>query len=151
MSQLCTLLLIVLVFFLSGCASTANHYTQTVESWRGGRVCDLMARWGSPYKQIVGNNGSRVLVYKTRSYVKTPERVTGRVNVSMGDQDSPLINPMPNTNTTWSRGVSYSCIAAFKVNRQAMIVGTQTEGTGCYGSVNFAKSMGNPRVVNLKG
>lgn len=140
---------ILLIMFLASCASTtANHYTQTVESWRGGDTRDLTARWGIPDQKLVGANGSSVYVYKTKSYMPPPSRIGSKIDVILGSGDKPIIVAMPNINKTWSRGgASFSCIAAFKADKSGKIIGTQTHGSGCYGSDNFAKIMGNPNIV----
>lgn len=132
-----------LLLFLTSCASTTNHYTQMVASWRGGDARDLIERWGEPDNKLVASNGDSLYVYKTKSYKKKPNRIGSNIDVVLGDQDKPMIVAMPNINTTWNRGgTSFSCIAAFKADKTGKIMGTQTYGSGCY----LASSMGNPNV-----
>lgn len=140
------LLSIMLCMFLTGCESSVNHYTQTVDSWRGGNTKDLERRWGTPYRKIIAQNGASVYVYKTKSYHAQPAAIGPNFNVKLGEGNEPAIYSLPNPNMSWSRGFSNSCIAAFKVNKYGTIIGTQTEGSGCFGSANFAKNMGNPHA-----
>lgn len=139
---------ILFMLLLSSCViGSGNYYTQTVEGWRGGRVCALVDRWGIPYKKIMAANGATVYVYKTKSYHPTPSPVAIREDFSLGKNERPSIMSTPNVNSTWSRGDSYSCISAFQANKAGVIVGTQTHGSGCYGSASFAETMGNPDLI----
>lgn len=140
---------ILITLFLVSCASTANYYTQTVDSWRGGKARRLVARWGTPYKQFMATNGSSVYIYKTKSYHQSPTPISPPLQVGLGRDNKPTIHSMPSYNNTWNRGPSSSCIAAFKADKDGVIVGTQTQGVGCYGNANFAKTMGNPDVIKI--
>jgi hypothetical protein len=125
---------------LSSCAATtANYYTQTIQSWRGGNAQILIKRWGQPDQQLRKRGGGSVYLYRTQSYnaYHSPVSPFG-VPVSNNSRQ-------PNTNNVWNRGLfSLTCSALFETNAKGVIVNTQIEDQRCYGNENFAKKYSNP-------
>ena len=71
-------LLVSLLFsvVLAGCAANARgYYTQSVQSWRGSNVSDMVKVWGQP-STVVQNGGSISYVYKQQSRYNKVFRVT---------------------------------------------------------------------------
>lgn len=140
-------LLIALFALLAGCVSTTNsNYTQTVESWRGGNIKPLMARWGTPTEQVPGPNGTVAYLYKTQSYPTVRTAGGPNIGVHYTGRSAPVIT---NTNTAVMNGadrgsISLNCTSIFVANSQGQIIDTQIEGVGCYGGSYFATRMGNP-------
>lgn len=140
-------LLIALFALLTGCASTTNsNYTQTVDSWRGGNVKPLFARWGVPSEQVPGPNGTVAYLYKTQSYPTLRTSSTPNIGVHYTGRSAPVItNTNPAVMNATDRGsISLNCTAIFVANAKGQIIDTQIEGVGCYGGSNFAARMGNP-------
>lgn len=134
-----------LTFSLMGCAtSTVNHYTQTVQSWRGGKVDSLLEHWGTPDSKMITHQGNTVYVYKTESY-RADTTQTGPV-IGLSGNDSRPVSAV-NTNNTWNRGrQSVSCNAIFVANAKGLIIETQIQGHGCYGGQHFADKRSNPKM-----
>lgn len=133
---------------LVGCAhTTSSHYTQTVQSWRGGNAKTLLKTWGRPDSVSMAQNGDTVYFYNTRSYSNYASQVSpmNRMRTNSNGQLS-MTNSTANTTSPWNRGtMSMHCTAAFIVNKQGKIADIQTKGTACYGSETFAKRLKNPQ------
>lgn len=147
-------LLIALFALLAGCVSTTNsNYTQTIESWRGGNVKALFARWGTPTEQVPGPNGTVAYLYKTQSYPTMRTAGGPNIGVHYTGRSAPVItNTNPAVMNASNRGsISLNCTVIFVGNAQGQIIDTQIEGVGCYGGSNFSARMGNPSTVQTSG
>ena len=137
-----------LILLLAGCTSvTSNYYTQTVQSWRGGNVHDLMNRWGTPDTKVVSPNGNMFLVYKTESYRSYTAPSSPEVGVHFTGKGAPVLvsGPNPGAASNWNRGGGViTCYAGFEANPQGVIIRTQVQGAGCYSGQGFATQRGNP-------
>ena len=65
------LLLVLLCFGLTGCATTIN---KTMDSWMGHNVNDLIASWGPPQQTMSDGQGGQILVYSNAVQWTTPGR-----------------------------------------------------------------------------
>lgn len=112
-----------LTILLSSCVTTTtNYYPQTVQSWRGGNVNNLIRQWGAPDRTISSPNGNTLYLYQTQSYRH------------LNAPSSP-----------WNRGaMSSTCVATFEVARNGKILNTKIRGNNCYGNEHFAKRLSNP-------
>lgn len=135
----------LLTILLSSCAMT-NYYTKTVASWHGANATTLVNRWGRPDEKIIGPHGNSIYVYKTISYKQNSAPASPMIGVTFGADGKPIIITIPNTNNTWNRGMSISCVAVFMVNKQNIVTETKVQGNNCYGNANFAEKRGNPSV-----
>jgi len=134
------------LLLLSSCTNSANHYQQTIHSWRNGNVNTLLKRWGRPDEKTVNSNGNLTLVYYTRSYKRANGGpISPMVGVNVNKQGRPTITTIPNTSRSWSReSTSLNCMAVFETNAKGMIISTNVVGSGCYGSESFEKRLTNP-------
>lgn len=140
-----------LFILLAGCASsTTNYYTQTVQSWRGANMNDLVKRWGPADDRVSGPDGNAVYVYKTESYQAYNTPTSPSIGVNFGQHGTPVITNTTHTNNVWNRGMGLACIAVFIATPQGKILDTRINGNGCYGSEDFAKRMANPTVNVVK-
>lgn len=134
------------VSLLIGCASsTNNNYTQTVQSWRGGNIANLVARWGSPNDQAVGPHGGTAYVYNTTSYQTVQAPTTPSIGVHYTAQGAPVITNSGSAVMNMDRsGLSLNCTAIFIADPTGKIIDTKVKGAGCYGGTDFSARMGNP-------
>lgn len=131
---------------LIGCASsTNNNYTQTVQSWRGGNVSNLIARWGTPNDQAVGPRGNTAYVYTTTSYQSYQAPTNPSIGVHYTAQGAPVITNTGSAVMNMDRaGLSLNCTAIFIADGTGKIIDTKIQGAGCYGGTDFSSRMGNP-------
>src|SRR3990167_9667335 len=133
------LLNFALVILLTSCTSMKdNYYTQTVQSWQGGRISDLVKKWGTPDNKIIGPNGNTVYLYKTENYQAFASSASPAIGVNFNAKGKPIVTATPSTNFSWNRGMTLACVTLFIANRNNMIIDTQTEGRKCHGSKAFA-------------
>lgn len=138
-------IIISLTFLIMGCSSmTTNHYTQTVQSWRGGNANTLVKTWGKPDKIAQTRTGDIVYFYNTRSYSNNSRQTSPAIGVSVSREGRPILANNSPTNTWYRGSVTQTCTAAFVTNKQGKIIDTQTNGAGCFGSANFSKRLTNP-------
>jgi hypothetical protein len=123
-----------------------NYYPQTVSSWQGANVKDLVARWGVPNISMTGPSGNKVLGYKSNSFGGNNPTTTPSFGVGYTSKGRPVIISQPNTGINFSRGPGFSCVAIFEANSSGTIVSTQSQGNGCFGGKGFVQKMGNPKV-----
>lgn len=137
-----------LLMLVSSCTtSTANYYTQTIHGWRGGNAKNLVQRWGTPDQRMTSPGGNTIYIYNTQSYRNFNAPSSPPVGVNYTSGGRPVIVPMNNSLNNWNRGpMSISCSAIFEANPKGVIINTQIQGTGCYGSENFANTKSNPEM-----
>ena len=128
-----------LTILLAGCASsTSNHYTQSVQTWRGSQISTLISQWGKPDESIIAPNGDRTYLYKSQSTALNYPSFSPAQGVTYSKGGRPILTTSPTTNMSSSRGNTNSfCMAAFEVNAKGVIVSTQLLGNGCFGQTGF--------------
>lgn len=134
-----------LTLLFTGCAATtsANYYNQTVQSWHGGNVKNLVEIWGTPDQKVSTLAGTTVYVYKSHSFRSAPASESPSIGVNTSRPGSPTITVSPNTNQSWSRSTSTTCLAAFEFDSKGKIIDTKTQGSGCYGGHAFMEQKAN--------
>lgn len=138
------LISLALIIFLSACASTANYYTSTLNSWRGSHANALVKTWGTPDTKIVNPNGSMVFIYKTKSYATSRTQGSPNIGVNVSSTGRPVI-VSPTGNKGLSRSLTINCLAVFQVDKNGRISSTEVRGKGCYGDQHFAQKLSNKR------
>jgi hypothetical protein len=134
-----------LTSLLAGCAaSSSGYYTQTVNSWRGGSVNNLLSTWGKPYSSMVVPGGNTVYVYKRQSFYHANATYSPSVGVSSRTNGTAVITALPNVNTPLNSELSAYCLATFTANSKGQIIDTDIQGTNCYLSNSNAKALANP-------
>lgn len=143
------LIIVGLVILLSSCAGTkSNYYTQTVQSWQGGNINQLIKLWGRPDGSGTGSDGHKMVIYRTQSNRNNGSSAAPSFGVTAGASGRPVLTTYPSTNRTWNRGVmSQTCTAAFEADKRGTIIATQVKGTGCYAGESFANSLSNPNAT----
>lgn len=142
-----SIIILGFTILLFSCASTMNnYYPQTVSSWQGGNVKDLIARWGVPYMSMTGPTGNKILGYQSNTFGGNNPTTTPPVAVTYDSKGKPVIVSQPNTAINWTRGPGFNCVAIFEANAAGTIVSTQSQGNGCFGGKGFARKMSNPNV-----
>lgn len=134
-----------IAFLLVGCATQANYYTQTVQSWRGGNINKLVNRWGRPDDRALTADGHIAYQYQTASYhhQASPHAPLAGMTIQGGQNRPAILNQ--NTNFAASRGgITYNCQTTFISNRQGTILQVVEQGYGCYGNSHFASTHSNP-------
>lgn len=133
-----------LIFLLSACTTTSNHYISTMNSWHSANLRSLVKIWGLPDKKISSPDGHILYVYYTQSYHSYAGPSSPSIGVNVNSAGSPIIATTPNTNMTWNRGnMSLVCMAIFDVAPNGTIVNTQIQGDYCYMNERLAKKMSN--------
>lgn len=147
------LTLLAMISLLSACATTASNYTQTVDTWRGGNVKTLFARWGSPDDQATGPAGNTGYFYTKTTSRRYAAATTPSVGVNTSAQGHPVVvATSPAIMNANSRGsMSLTCTAIFIVNPQGVIVNTKTQGIGCQSGSNLPPQMANPDATPTAG
>lgn len=140
-----TMTIFGLTILLAGCATTMNnYYQQTVQSWRGGSVNQLVKQWGRPDRVATGPKGNTLYVYETQNYRTVSGPTYPAVGVHVGSDGRPVMTTSPATNMAWNRGsMSISCVAAFETDPSGKILNTEVQGSNCYGGESFAKRLSN--------
>src|SRR3990167_6685587 len=140
-----------LLLLLAACVPSTNYYPQTVHSWQGANINTLMKHWGAPDEQATDPDGHSVYLYKTVSYSNVTYPTGPAIGVGTSRSGAAEITTQaPNTNMTWNRGMSLSCLVIFTTNQQGTITSTKINGQTCYGGQTFSKRMSNPaRAVML--
>lgn len=141
-------LLLTLIAMLSACATTASNYTQTVDTWRGGNIKTLFARWGSPDDQAVGPGGNTGYFYTKTTSRRYPVMQSPGVGVNTTAQGHPVIvSTNPAIMNGRDRGsMSLTCTAIFITNAKGIIVNTKTQGIGCNSGGNLPAQLANPDI-----
>lgn len=136
-----------LSILLVSCAGTMNnYYPQTVSSWQGANVKNLIARWGVPYMSMTGPTGNQIIAYKSNTFGSNSPTTTPPVAVAYTSKGRPVLISQPNNGINWGRGPGFSCVAIFEADASGTIVSTQSQGMGCYAGKGFVTTMGNPNV-----
>ncbi len=138
------LISLALIIFLSACASTANYYTSTLNSWRGSNANALVKTWGTPNTKIVNPNGTMVFVYKTKSYAAGRTQGSPAIGVNVSSAGRPVI-VNPTENKALSRNLTITCLAVFQIDKNGRISSTEVRGKGCYGDQYFAQKLSHKR------
>lgn len=95
------LFILVLLFFISSCASTENH-KKIADSWKGQNADKLIIRWGPPHRSAALFNGGKILEYERKRYL-----------------------------TFFDRPEKYWCVTRFVTDSQGIIVDYILEGNDC--------------------
>jgi hypothetical protein len=137
-----TLIALGFTLLLAGC-DTANYYTPTVQSWRGANINTLTKRWGRPDIIMPGPNNTTLYGYKSTSYHVYQEKASPSIGVN-NQGAHPVVVNLP---TEASSGRGYhpplKCTTYFIVDRSGSVIGSQSQGNGCYRSANAARNFSN--------
>jgi hypothetical protein len=131
-----------LSLLLAGCTAGSGHYTQSVQSWRGGYVNELQKVWGKPYEMMKGQNGNTTYIYKRQSFVATNQTYSPGIGIARND--GTVVTSTPNINAPWNRGYAAYCLTSFTATAAGKIVDTNIQGTSCYISDETAQKLANP-------
>lgn len=133
---------------LAGCAaSSSGYYTQSIKSWRGGNIKELVKVWGNPYSTMTNLNGNTVYVYKRQSSYRANTNYSPSIGLSSRMGGVPVITSMPDVNAPWNHRLTSYCLASFIANQQGLIIDTDIQGTNCYISQSNATALKNPKSV----
>ena len=116
-------LVILLMLFLSACATTAN-YEKVLGTWVGNDVDVLVGSWGYPAKSFKAPNGNTVYAYSSSASYTMPTNTTSDYNL-YGD------TVYGNTTTTGGQTLNYWCNTYFEVNEQNIITSWSYKGNNC--------------------
>lgn len=116
-----------LLILLTSCAST-NYYEQTINSWRGSSIQDLVKSWGEPNQIIKSADGSQIISYITKRPLyfgntdyQTMVFVAGGKNIGV---QVPRNQP---------RTMMTGCATQFSVDREGKIISAHSWGGACMG------------------
>ena len=129
---------VMLVTFLSGCASQQN-YAAAVRGWQGAGEKQLFNIWGYPNQIQKLDNGHRLLVYRTVNKGTYPTVTTPgytAVDTAGGRTSVTSTSSM----TTGGGSYNFRCTTWFEVNRQGRVVNTSFRGNGCEATDAFVRS-----------
>jgi hypothetical protein len=132
-----------LILILTGCGTTTDYYTPTVNSWRGGNVKTLVKTWGMPDDKVTGPGGNTVLVYNLQRFRTMTGSTSPSTGVTFTPGGTPIITTIPNTSMAATRGMALSCTTMFIANAEGTILQTKSQGP-CTGSSSFQAKMANP-------
>lgn len=122
---------------LAGCAAgSSGYYTQSVQSWRGSNVSEMMKVWGQP-SALLQDGGNVSYVYKQQSFTSTNATYSPSVGVNR-DGGVAIVTATPNINTPWNRGFATYCLTVFTATPQGKIIDTKVQGSNCYVSQSKA-------------
>ena len=130
---------LALIIVLSGCGTTTNYYSETVQSWKGAKVAALTKQWGRPDNMVKTTNGNTIYVYKTESYKHYNGPTGPSTGISYTADGKPVVVTRTEMSTSFSRDLT--CNAIFTANSSGQIVGTQASSPTCYGGSGFRDRM----------
>lgn len=122
-------LLVIGVFLLSGCATTAN-YQRIVSNWQGRKMSDLISAWGYPDASIKLPGGDTVYMYvHQQNYItpSTPMMTPTIINVNGTPMSAVSYNGM----FLGGQTMSLSCRTWFEVDPRGNIVNVSFQGNNC--------------------
>lgn len=139
--------LLTLSAALAGCAAgSSGYYTQSVESWRGGKVSDLVNAWGKPYNTMSGPNGNTNYVYKRQSFSRTNNNYSPSIGVHPRNGGISVVTSTPNAQAPMNQSFGAYCLTVFTSTPKGKIVDTNIQGTNCYISQSAAERLANPKA-----
>ena len=88
---------IVLLFFCAGCL-TSQKMDETMKSWEGSNIDNLIASWGPPSQVLDDGRGGKIMTWaESRSYTSP-----GRATTFGAGAGSSYTNYSPGQTTTWT-------------------------------------------------
>jgi hypothetical protein len=120
---------ILLIMLLIGCSTqNSQHYTQSLDKWRGRDVNQLLAAFGTPNLKMPAAQGNTLYRYKIETYSSPGGPLSPQVGVNVSRSGRPVI--VSATSTNGNRGaIALNCYRNFLVNSQGIIVKAQSQGT----------------------
>lgn len=117
------LALIVTLFALTSCATTAN-YEKILNSWVGDTELNLIRKWGPP-RQTYETGGSKFLVYLSTRNVYLPGTAPSYTTTVIGN--TAYTNPIGGTP---GQNIGLSCQTTFEISGER-IVSWRWQGNDC--------------------
>lgn len=138
------IILLGVAILLSGCGTTTNYYTQTVQSWNGSNLKDLNKRWGKPDQIVNTPHGETVYLYKTESYQRTTTPNGPSTGISYTADGRPVVVTRQNFGGNGNRNMTVHCFTYFIADPKGKIVEVKNSGGSCFANTSFIERMGNP-------
>lgn len=125
----CVSLLLSVIIFGSGCATTGN-YERALRSWIGHDINDLVHVWGYPTKTFEAPNGNTVYVYERGATGVTPTYTTP-TNTNIHVYGNTAQATTTGGQTYGGYQVTYWCNTFFETDSSKRIIFWRWEGNSC--------------------
>lgn len=129
-----------IALLLTSCAATSStYYANSIQSWRGAPVAELLNRYGQPDIKYPDQKGNTLYIYKIQTYRNATLPTSPQIGVNVAG-GRPVIVDTPNTNFAAMRSTTLvlSCLTTFIVNPAGQIIAVRTEGNACLSRARFA-------------
>lgn len=121
------LLLLFMMFVLSGCQSSAQ-FGRNMDSWMGKSIDSLVSQWGYPRSELTSPDGNRIYVYSNSGSYNVPPTTT--YNTTSNVIGNTVYS---NTYSTTDGGYSiqFSCTIYVEFDKEKTIKNVRWTGNNC--------------------